>query len=57
MRVPRHLFKFMYRLIVEHCAAYTDQEPQWKISTDRWESTLALHLRDQDSFDKGLGAG
>ncbi|MCO6459605.1 MAG: hypothetical protein J5I93_30185 [Pirellulaceae bacterium] len=57
LRVPRHLFKFLYRLIVDHCAAYTDDVPQWRVSTERWEATLALYLRDQDSFDRGLGAG
>lgn len=57
LRVPRHLFKFMYRLIVDHCAAYTNQEPRWKITPERWEATLALYLRDQDNFDRGVGAG
>ena len=57
LRVPRHLFKFMYRLIVDHCAACTDEDPQWQITPQRWEATLALYLRDQESFDRGLGAG
>ena len=28
LRVPRHLFKFMYRLFVAHCNAYTDESPR-----------------------------
>ncbi len=57
LRVPRHLFKFMYRLMVAHCNAYTDESPCWKISSERFESTLALYSRDQDAFDRGLKAG
>ncbi|HTM54702.1 MAG TPA: hypothetical protein VL175_11770 [Pirellulales bacterium] len=57
LRVPRHLFKFMYRLIVAHCNAYTDEAPNWKISSERFESVLALYSRDQDAFDRGLRAG
>jgi hypothetical protein len=57
LRVPRHLFKFMYRLFVAHCNAYTDEAPSWKISSERFESTLALYGRDQDAFDRGLRAG
>ncbi len=54
LRVPRHLFKFMHRLFVAHCNAYTDAAPSWKISSERFESTLALYGRDQDAFDRGL---
>jgi hypothetical protein len=57
LRVPRHLFKFMYRLMVAHCNAYTDESPSWKISSERFDSTLALYSRDQDAFDRGLKAG
>lgn len=57
LRVPRHLFKFMYRLFVAHCNAYTDDAPCWKISSERFESVLAVYSRDQDAFDRGLRAG
>lgn len=57
LRVPRHLFKFMHRLIVAHCNAHTEERPVWKISSDTFESTLALYSRDQDAFDRGLKAG
>ena len=57
LRVPRHLFKFLYRLVVAHCNAYTEDAPVWQIPTATLESTLALQLRDQDAFDRGLGAG
>jgi hypothetical protein len=57
LRVPRHLFKFMYRILVEHCNAYTDEQPKWVIPAERFESTLAVYLRDQDAFERGMGAG
>jgi hypothetical protein len=57
LRVPRHLFKFMYRLFTAHCNAYTDEQPAWQISGSTFESTLALYQRDQDAFDRGVGAG
>jgi hypothetical protein len=57
LRVPRHLFKFMYRLLTTHCNAHSDQEPVWKISSGTFESVLAVYQRDQEAFDRGVGAG
>jgi hypothetical protein len=57
LRVPRRLFKFLYTLIASHCNAHTDQAPAWTIAPTLFESTLALSLRDQDAFDRGVGAG
>ena len=57
LRVPRHLFKFMYRLLVSHCNAHTDDDPSWQISSNTFESVLAVYSRDQDSADRGLKAG
>jgi len=57
LRVPRHLFKFMYRLFTAHCNAYTEDQPEWKISSSTFETTLALYQRDQDAFDRGVGVG
>lgn len=50
LRVPRHLFKFLYRLLVAHCNAYTNTSPRWTISSDLFESQLALYLRERDSL-------
>jgi hypothetical protein len=47
LRVPRHLFKFLYRLLVAHCNAYTDEKPEWEISKETFEATLAVYSRDQ----------
>jgi len=57
LRTPRHLFKFLYRLFVAHSNSYVDREPVWQISSEAFESTLAVYNRDQDAFDRGLGAG
>jgi hypothetical protein len=57
LRVPRHLFKFMYRLLTAHCNAHSDDNPVWQISNGTFESVLALYQRDQDAFDRGVGAG
>jgi hypothetical protein len=57
LRVPRHLFKFIYRLLTAHCNAHTEEQPVWNISSGTFESVLALYQRDQDAFDRGVGAG
>ena len=55
LRVPRHLFKFMYRLFTAHCNAHSDEAPVWQISSGTFESVLALFRRDQEAFDRGEG--
>ena len=57
LRTPRHLFKFLYRLFVSHCNSYADVDPVWKISPQTFEASLALYSRDQEAFERGLGAG
>lgn len=57
LRVPRHLFKFLYRLLVAHCNAHTDDRPAWRIARETFEATLAVYSRDQDAVDRGLQAG
>jgi hypothetical protein len=57
LRVPRHLFKFLYRLLVDHCNAHTDDAPVWRIDVSRFESVYAVYSRQQSAHDRGLGAG
>lgn len=57
LRVPRHLFKFLHRLVVDHCHRYTDDNPRWKIGREELQSTFAVYLRDLEAFDRGLGTG
>ncbi|TWU20105.1 hypothetical protein Pla52o_46190 [Novipirellula galeiformis] len=48
LRVPRHLFRFLYRVLVDHCNRYTDSEPEFKIKAETFESVLAVYGRDND---------
>lgn len=57
LRVPRHLFKFLYRLFTAHCHSHTDEAPVWKIPAATFESNLAVYRREQEAFDRGTGAG
>ncbi|WP_437228654.1 hypothetical protein SH661x_001008 [Planctomicrobium sp. SH661] len=57
LRAPRHLFKFLYRLFIEHCSKYTEDNPTWKIQRDTLQSTLALFMRDLEAYDQKLGTG
>ena len=54
LRVPRQLFKFLYRLLVAHCHAHTAEQPVYRIPLERFERELAVFRRDQDAFDRGL---
>jgi hypothetical protein len=56
LRVPRHLFKFMYRVVTAHCNAHTDEQPVWQIGEATFQASLALYQREQDAFDRGAGA-
>jgi hypothetical protein len=55
LRVPRHLFKFLYRLLAAHCQQYVDTQPVWRISPGTFETQLALYRRDLQAADRGLG--
>ena len=55
LRVPRHLFKFLYRLLVAHCNAHTDENPSFTISREQFESALAVYGKDLEASDAGVG--
>ena len=57
LRVPRHLFKFLYRLLVAHCQSYTDSNPSWQVDLATFEAQLAVYRRDQEAVDRGLVPG
>jgi hypothetical protein len=42
LNTPRNLFRFLYRVITEHCKRFRSETPQFKISSDLFESTLAV---------------
>lgn len=56
LRTPRHLFKFLFRLISTHCGAHTESEPVWRVESDTFEAVLAVYAREQASIDRGLSA-
>lgn len=57
LRAPRHLFKFMYRLFVDHCSKYTEDAPEWKIKRETLQASLALFMRDLEAYDNKRGVG
>lgn len=57
LRVPRHLFKFLHRLLVEHCHRYTDESPRWTVNRETLQASLAVYMRDLEAYDRGLGTG
>ena len=48
LRVPRHLFRFLFRVQVEHCNRHTDAQPVFKIGGETFESALAVYMRDSE---------
>ena len=57
LRAPRHLFKFLYRLLVDHCSKYTEDAPQWKIKRETLQASLAVFLKDLQAYDSKRGTG
>ena len=57
LRTPRQLFKFMHRLIEEHCHRHTEDNPRWDVDTDTFRTVYAAHMRDIEAFDRGYGHG
>ncbi len=57
LRVPRHLFRFLYRLLTEHCNRATEDQPSWKISRRTLETIIDMYSRELEAFDRGLGTG
>jgi hypothetical protein len=57
LRVPRHLFRFLYRLLTEHCNRATEDQPSWKIARRTLETVTDTYARELEAFDRGLGTG
>ena len=49
LRVPRHLFRFLYRVLVEHCNRHTDDRPDYTVDAQTFESQLAVYQRETDA--------
>lgn len=48
LRVPRHLFRLLYRVLVDHCNRHTDAQPEFKIKAETFESALAVYSRETE---------
>lgn len=46
LRVPRHLFRFLFRVLAEHCNRYTDAQPKFQIDSETFESVYAVFSRE-----------
>ncbi|MGV2338634.1 MAG UNVERIFIED_CONTAM: hypothetical protein LVR18_32995 [Planctomycetaceae bacterium] len=57
LRVPRHLFRFLYQLLTAHCNRATEDQPSWKISRVTLETVADAYARELEAFDRGLGTG
>jgi hypothetical protein len=57
LRTPRQLFKFLHRLIEEHCHRHTEDNPKWSIDADTFRTTYSAYMRDLEAFDRGYGHG
>ena len=49
LRVPRHLFRLLYRVLVDHCNRHTDAQPVYKIKAETFESALAVYTREAEA--------
>lgn len=43
LKTPRNVFRFVYQLITEHCKRYRSETPCYQITSELFESTLALY--------------
>lgn len=57
LRVPRHVFKFLYRVIAAHCNAQSGSTPSYQVSPITFEAELAVYRRELQAADRGLGTG
>jgi hypothetical protein len=57
LRTPRQLFKFLHRLLEEHCHRHTEDAPRWSVDGDTFRTTYASYMRGLEAFDRGYGHG
>jgi hypothetical protein len=57
LRTPRQLFKFLHRVMEEHCHRHTEDAPRWAIDADTFRTVYSAHMRELDAFDRGYGHG
>jgi hypothetical protein len=54
MKIPRHVFKFMYQLLTTHCNNHTEARPEWKISRETFVMTWATFRQSLQRYERGL---
>lgn len=54
LKIPRHLFKFLYQLFSAHCMTFTADKPSWQIGRETLKITWALFERDMERYGKGM---
>ena len=57
LRTPRQLFKFLHKLIEEHCHRHTEDSPRFTVDQDTFRNVYSAKLREIDAFDRGFGHG
>lgn len=57
LKIPRHVFKFMYQLLMTHCNSHTESNPEWRISRETFTTTWAVFNRDLQRYEQGLIMG
>ncbi len=43
LKTPRNAFRYLYQLIAEHCKRFRSEAPNYQISSELFESSLALY--------------
>jgi hypothetical protein len=57
LRTPRQLFKFLHKLLEEHCHRHTSDEPRWSVDPDTFRTTFSNYMSMMQAFDRGYGHG
>ena len=55
LRTPRHLFKFLHRLIEEHCHRHTEDQPRWTVDYDTFRTTSPRTCATSRRSTAGMG--
>jgi hypothetical protein len=54
MKIPRHVFKFLYQLLSTHCNAYTDAKPEWTVTRETFMMTWSAFRQSLQRYERGL---
>lgn len=52
LRVPRHMFKLLYRVFARHCSQHSDERPVWQVASETLEAELAVYQREQEALER-----